>query len=77
MDARLAADTPVAQLRPQPDSFIQLWDGHDQLLMRQEVELDSDSGRGLLLVENLSTEWGAYRPEEASGKVVWVVVEAT
>ena len=31
-------------------------------------------GRGLLLVEGLGKDWGAYR--KASGKVVWVLIDA-
>src|SRR5215831_16577091 len=41
----------------------------------QPVEPEADSGRGLLLVGSLSSEWGCYAPEKCSGKVVWAVVE--
>jgi hypothetical protein len=33
---------------------------------------DFDSGRGLMIVDALSADWGAYR--EADGKVVWAPV---
>jgi hypothetical protein len=51
--------------------LIQVWDGDDRLPQRQSLDLDAESGRGLLLVEILTQEWGAYAPEGASGKVVW------
>jgi hypothetical protein len=43
----------------------------------QSIDLEAESGRGLLLVESLSTEWGTYRPAGASGKVVWAIVTQT
>lgn len=51
--------------------LIQVWDGDPRQPQRQEVDLDAESGRGLLLVETLSTAWGAYALENSSGKVVW------
>jgi hypothetical protein len=36
---------------------------------------DDESGRGLLLVEAISTKWDWYFPAETSGKVVWAVLE--
>jgi anti-sigma regulatory factor (Ser/Thr protein kinase) len=40
----------------------------------RDADLDSASGRGLLLVEALGKDWGAYR--KATGKVVWVLIDA-
>jgi anti-sigma regulatory factor (Ser/Thr protein kinase) len=54
--------------------IVHVWDANRQLPVRQEVEPEAESGRGLLLVEALSAEWGAYQPEGCSGKVVWAVV---
>ena len=51
---------------------IQVWDGSSEMPLRRDADADSESGRGLLLVESLSTEWGSYR--KADGKVVWAVV---
>jgi hypothetical protein len=53
---------------------IQVWDGSDRPPVPQPVEPEADSGRGLLLVGELSAEWGCYSPEKSSGKVVWAVV---
>jgi len=52
--------------------FIRVWDGSKQMPVRRDTDLDSESGRGLLLVEALSKDWGAY--PKADGKVVWVMV---
>jgi anti-sigma regulatory factor (Ser/Thr protein kinase) len=51
---------------------IHVWDGSDEMPARKDVSVEDESGRGLLLVESLGKDWGAYR--EASGKVVWVVI---
>ena len=51
---------------------VHVWDGSDQMPVRQDADPDSGSGRGLLLVEGLGQDWGAYR--KASGKVVWVLI---
>ena len=53
---------------------VQVWDGCDRLPVRRDAEPDSAGGRGLLLVDSLSAQWGSYRPEGASGKVVWALV---
>ena len=54
--------------------LIRVWDGADQMPARQDTSPDSECGRGLLLVESLSTDWGSYR--KAGGKVVWAVISA-
>jgi hypothetical protein len=54
--------------------LIQVWDGNDKLPAPQHAELDAETGRGLLLVESLSAEWGSYPPERSGGKVVWALV---
>lgn len=57
--------------------LVQVWDANDRMPVRQEIEdVEAEGGRGLLLVETLSTEWGAYVPEDLGGKVVWGVVDA-
>jgi anti-sigma regulatory factor (Ser/Thr protein kinase) len=47
-------------------------DGNDEMPVRKAAELDAEGGRGLMLVESLAKEWGAYR--EADGKTVWAMV---
>ena len=55
-----------------PDVLISVWDGSSQAPVRQEAGPDDESGRGLLIVESLSRDWGSYRT--ADGKVVWVLI---
>jgi hypothetical protein len=57
--------------------LVQVWDGDDRMPEPQGIDLDAENGRGLLLVATLSAEWGAYRPEGASGKCVWAMLAAT
>jgi hypothetical protein len=54
--------------------LVQVWDGNDLRPERKEVDLEAVGGRGLLLVEALSAEWGTYTPERSTGKVVWALV---
>jgi two-component sensor histidine kinase len=55
--------------------LVQVWDGDHRAPTPQQVELEAEGGRGLLLVESLSTDWGTYRPDGWNGKVVWGVIE--
>jgi anti-sigma regulatory factor (Ser/Thr protein kinase) len=51
---------------------IHVWDGSDEMPVRKDVGPEDEGGRGLMLVETLGQDWGAYR--ERDGKVVWVVI---
>ncbi len=53
--------------------LIQVWDGNRHHPIPQNAGLDAEAGRGLLLVETLSTEWGCYEPDGQDGKIVWAV----
>ena len=53
---------------------VHIWDGSEAMPVRQDTTADSARGRGLLLVEALGKDWGAYR--KANGKVVWVLIDA-
>ena len=53
---------------------VHVWDGSESMPVRRDADPDSASGRGLLLVEALGKDWGAYR--KVSGKVVWVLIDA-
>jgi anti-sigma regulatory factor (Ser/Thr protein kinase) len=53
--------------------LIQVWDSDHHRPVRKDVGPDAEAGRGLLLIETLSTQWGWYAPEEQGGKVVWAV----
>jgi anti-sigma regulatory factor (Ser/Thr protein kinase) len=54
---------------------IHVWDGCEEMPARQDGAPDQESGRGLMLVENLAKDWGAYR--KAHGKVVWALISPT
>jgi Histidine kinase-like ATPase domain len=54
--------------------LIQVWDGSEGKPQRQEPAVAAESGRGLLLVETLSAEWGLYAVNGWAGKVVWALV---
>jgi two-component sensor histidine kinase len=54
--------------------LIQVWDASDGHPAPQHPGPDAESGRGLLLVESLSTDSGAYPPQQSGGKVVWAIV---
>jgi anti-sigma regulatory factor (Ser/Thr protein kinase) len=51
---------------------IHVWDGSEEMPARQDGAPDQENGRGLMLVENLVKDWGAYR--KAAGKVVWALI---
>jgi hypothetical protein len=62
--------------------FSAVWDGNEHPVQAPVTgedglpDLEAEGGRGLLLVDNLSTDWGVYRLEDGHGKVVWSVVAA-
>jgi len=53
--------------------LIQVWDGDHHRPVRKDVGPDAEAGRGVLLIETLSTQWGWYRPDGQGGKIVWAV----
>jgi len=54
---------------------IHVWDVSNEMPVRKDFTADDEGGRGLMLVEALGKEWGAYRKAEG-GKVVWVLITA-
>lgn len=51
---------------------VNVWDASDEMPARRDAGPDAIGGRGLMLVETLGKDWGAYR--QAGGKVVWVMI---
>ena len=51
---------------------IHVWDGSEEMPVRQDGAPDQESGRGLMLIGNLAKDWGMYR--KAAGKVVWALI---
>jgi anti-sigma regulatory factor (Ser/Thr protein kinase) len=56
----------------QESVVLHVWDGCDEMPVCQHPGYDDDSGRGLMLVQALAAEWGAYR--KPPGKTVWARV---
>ena len=74
---RWSAETPPIRVWPLSDQrtvLVQVWDGNNRMPARQELDAESEGGRGLWLVEAVSEDWGAFHPPHASGKVVWASV---
>ena len=53
--------------------LISVWDGSSQMPVPQDASPDDELGRGLMLVDSMASEWGAYLVSE--GKVVWVIIK--
>ena len=59
-----------------PRLLIEVWDGNGQPPVPRPLEnglpaLGDESGRGLFLVDMLSTHWNWYPTRRPGGKVVW------
>jgi anti-sigma regulatory factor (Ser/Thr protein kinase) len=62
--------------------LILVWDASSHPPVRADISDDTENGRGLLLVEAISDQWGCYFPADHGGKspwdqhgkVVWAVV---
>jgi anti-sigma regulatory factor (Ser/Thr protein kinase) len=70
------AIVPVVKLWLVSDGIslvIHVWDASDEMPVLKDLTADDEGGRGLMLVEALGVEWGAYRKAEG-GKVVWVMI---
>jgi len=69
------ADTPLVRISVCTDCeslLIRVWDGSEGMPVHQQAGPGGDGGRGLTLVDALSTDWGACR--KADGKVVWALI---
>ena len=51
---------------------IRVWDASEAMPVRHEAGPADDGGRGLMIIDALSAEWGSYT--EANGKVVWATI---
>jgi anti-sigma regulatory factor (Ser/Thr protein kinase) len=74
------AEIPTVRLWLSSDQaavLIQVWDADHRIPERRDTEPEAESGRGLLLVEALSAQWGSYVPNGWQGKVVWASVNGT
>jgi len=63
--------------------LVLVWDCSPGTPLPRKARDDDESGRGLFLVEQLSTAWGSYRPprdyapEHDGGKVTWASIGTT
>jgi anti-sigma regulatory factor (Ser/Thr protein kinase) len=53
---------------------VEVWDSNPHQPKRAEVDTEAENGRGLLLVDALSSQWHWYFPNEWGGKVVWAEI---
>jgi anti-sigma regulatory factor (Ser/Thr protein kinase) len=73
----LSADRPAAVaiqlwlIADEADVIVYVFDPSQAQPQLRQVDAEAESGRGLLLVEMLTTEWGSFRPDAQPGKVVW------
>jgi anti-sigma regulatory factor (Ser/Thr protein kinase) len=70
-----ASEPPIVRLWlvcDQASVMIHVWDSSSQMPVRRDAEPDSEGGRGLLVIDALSTDWGAYGKDR--GKVVWAMI---
>jgi len=57
--------------------LILVWDASSQRPVRMDTGADAESGRGLLLVDAISHQWGWYATQVTDGgKVVWALSPA-
>jgi anti-sigma regulatory factor (Ser/Thr protein kinase) len=54
--------------------YVEVWDRSPATPVKQPQADDSEGGRGLFLIEDLSKRWGIHRPP-AGGKIVWAELE--
>lgn len=55
-----------------------VWDATTPAPVLRAPAADAEHGRGLVLVQELSGQWGYYHPQkQPHGKVVWAVLPAT
>ena len=76
-DGQRRAGLPPVRLWLQSDHrclVVLVWDGSDQMPRRVAPDQESQGGRGLWLVEARSEDWGMFKREHTSGKVVWAKI---
>jgi hypothetical protein len=63
--------------------LVEIWDGNMAPPVPGQTSLDGETGRGLLMVEAVSSRWGYYyparqtrgaAPDERAAKVVWALI---
>jgi anti-sigma regulatory factor (Ser/Thr protein kinase) len=65
------------QLRLSTDglaTLVEVWDENFRLPAPTQASLDEESGRGLMLVDALTVQWGWDLSHSGRGKIVWALV---
>lgn len=52
--------------------MIHVWDANPEMPARQEPGPGDESGRGLMIIDAVSTRWGACQAH--NGKIVWAQI---
>ena len=53
--------------------MVQIWDSDRHQPVRRNTGLDAEAGRGLLLIDAVSSQWGSYAVDGVPGKFVSAV----
>jgi len=64
---RLWLESDLAQV------LILVWDASPQPPVRVNANGEAENGRGLILVEAISEQWGWYGRDDCDGKFVWAI----
>jgi anti-sigma regulatory factor (Ser/Thr protein kinase) len=73
--AAAALPSPVVEVWLASDRggvVVGVWDGSADMPARRETAAQDEAGRGLLIIETLSADWGWYRQD--GGKLVWALL---
>jgi len=69
----LAAAVRLWLLSDSAQILILVWDASPQRPVLTDVTGEAEHGRGLMLVEAVSEQWGWYSCEDGDGKFVWAI----
>jgi anti-sigma regulatory factor (Ser/Thr protein kinase) len=58
-----------------PGLVVTVWDADPQPPIRRQADPDAVSGRGLTIVQALSSRWGWYEHRDMGGKCVWCEIQ--
>jgi anti-sigma regulatory factor (Ser/Thr protein kinase) len=61
-------------VRGQNSITVCVWDASPDMPVRHDAGPDEESGRGLMIIDTVSSAWGAYLKD--GGKIVWARVDA-
>jgi anti-sigma regulatory factor (Ser/Thr protein kinase) len=53
--------------------LILVWDASPRPPVRSDASREAENGRGLVLVEAISAQWGWYGSRDSDGKFVWAI----